>query len=228
MAAMGGSNSVVQTGFRARNDDGSETTATWKAALNTNWYQPYGQNFRLRILTERDSLANGWNVQHLLQASYNGGAYFAVTTATSIVKIVSSTYFTDGDDTTQQLGSLTWTGDVGDEGMISGTTDNTTATMFYDLGNDMEFEFEVCMQVIEADVSIRDTIAFRGYDNTGATTYSGGYSETPTLTVAHPNTIGDATQTIRSAGRAAGFLGPAVDAIPAAVFAARSAQYIGR
>ena len=43
-----------QIAFRGRNDDGSETTATWIAAQNTNWTQPTGTNFRVRFEVEED------------------------------------------------------------------------------------------------------------------------------------------------------------------------------
>lgn len=38
-----------QTHFRARNDDGSETTATWYAAQDTNFTAPLSTNLRLRM-----------------------------------------------------------------------------------------------------------------------------------------------------------------------------------
>ena len=34
----------TQVGFRGRNDDGTETTATFIAAVNTNWTQLTGVN----------------------------------------------------------------------------------------------------------------------------------------------------------------------------------------
>lgn len=39
-----------QEGYRWRNDDGSESTATWLAAQDTDTQQPTGQNLRLRML----------------------------------------------------------------------------------------------------------------------------------------------------------------------------------
>jgi hypothetical protein len=46
---------VVQEGFRFRNDDGSETTATWKASQDTNITAEAGQNVRLRTLIDLTS-----------------------------------------------------------------------------------------------------------------------------------------------------------------------------
>ena len=41
--------SIRQFGFRFRNDDESETSATWKATQNTNITLPPGDPVRLRI-----------------------------------------------------------------------------------------------------------------------------------------------------------------------------------
>lgn len=42
--------------YRFRNDDGSETTATWKAAQDTDITIGKGENFRLRVLTNVNSV----------------------------------------------------------------------------------------------------------------------------------------------------------------------------
>lgn len=61
-----GAVSLEQEGFRWRNDDGSETTATWKGAQDADITNPTGQNMRLRILvnatgdpTSKDFLLEG-------------------------------------------------------------------------------------------------------------------------------------------------------------------------
>jgi hypothetical protein len=41
-----------QEGFRFRNDDGSESTATWKASQDTNVTAVKSANTRLRVLTD--------------------------------------------------------------------------------------------------------------------------------------------------------------------------------
>jgi hypothetical protein len=43
---------VVQEGFRWRNDDGSETTATWAAAQDTNASLALATNTRLRVVLD--------------------------------------------------------------------------------------------------------------------------------------------------------------------------------
>lgn len=52
--ASGGATVVTeQEGFRFRNDDGSESGATWKAAQDTNANVQVSQNFRLRFLINK-------------------------------------------------------------------------------------------------------------------------------------------------------------------------------
>lgn len=55
-----------QYGFRGRNDDGSETTATWKAAQNTSFSITPDQAFRLRfgINASGDPASAGFKVQY--------------------------------------------------------------------------------------------------------------------------------------------------------------------
>lgn len=49
MGSGGGFPSFSQTHFRFRKDDGSETTATWRAAEDTNVSIALDEPFRLRI-----------------------------------------------------------------------------------------------------------------------------------------------------------------------------------
>jgi hypothetical protein len=53
---------LEQHSFRFRNDDGSETTATWAANLNTNHTIPAGENKRLRFLVNTESGTPGASV----------------------------------------------------------------------------------------------------------------------------------------------------------------------
>jgi hypothetical protein len=58
--------SVDQFGFRARNDDGSETTATWQAAQNTAFTITPDQVFRLRLGVNAtgDPVSAGYKLQY--------------------------------------------------------------------------------------------------------------------------------------------------------------------
>lgn len=61
---------LEQEGFRFRNDDGSETTATWLAAQDTNITQPIETNTRLRMLVnangEGDPESNEYQLEYKL------------------------------------------------------------------------------------------------------------------------------------------------------------------
>lgn len=58
--------SVDQEGFRFRNDDGSETTATWAASQDTNVTKPLSANLRLRMLMNAtgDPAATAYTLYH--------------------------------------------------------------------------------------------------------------------------------------------------------------------
>jgi hypothetical protein len=47
------SGSYEQEGYRWRNDDGSETAATWKASQDTNSTTAVNNNVRVRVLINR-------------------------------------------------------------------------------------------------------------------------------------------------------------------------------
>jgi hypothetical protein len=70
---------VLRTvGYRARNDDGSETAATWMAPLNTDWTQDVDTTFRLRFQVRHLGPEESILLTPLLQcARYAGGAWGA-------------------------------------------------------------------------------------------------------------------------------------------------------
>lgn len=104
---------IVQNHFRWRNDDGSQTTATWKAAEDTNpsGVQAFNTNFRLRIATtETNSASPAASVAPRLEykagTACSGTGWTTITTSTSNAFALSaSSNFTDGAATTQQLSS---------------------------------------------------------------------------------------------------------------------------
>ncbi len=71
------SGAVEQEGFRFRTDDGSETTATWAAAQDTNLTAPLSTNLRLRLLANAtgDPAAIAYTLYHQKNGS---GGYTAV------------------------------------------------------------------------------------------------------------------------------------------------------
>lgn len=74
IGAVAGVMTVEQEGFRFRNDDGSETTATWQAAQDTNVSGPSGQNTRVRALLNATN-APVKNLSTLMYAEPGSSAY---------------------------------------------------------------------------------------------------------------------------------------------------------
>ena len=95
---------MTQDGFRWRNDDGDETSATWRAALNTD-ITPDGsvETFRLRwsILNSGGGSSDfdDWEIH----VSKNGGGYAAI--GSGDWEFVASPNVADAEVTTQQISS---------------------------------------------------------------------------------------------------------------------------
>lgn len=83
---------AIQEGFRFRNDDGSETTATWLAAQDANAYKPLNQNVRLRMLID----STGDLPSALVRLYYKrtiDGAYSPVPTVASVPEAFGTVTF---------------------------------------------------------------------------------------------------------------------------------------
>ena len=74
---------VVQQSFRGRNDDGSETAATWIAATNTNWTQAADETFRVRFVVQ-ETAGGAASGSYVVQRNINGGGWVTVTTAGAV------------------------------------------------------------------------------------------------------------------------------------------------
>lgn len=165
-----------QSAFRLRNDDGSQTAATWIAATNTNATISTGVNFRIRLaLLETAGGSGNVNNAHL-QYNLAGGGWLEVTTTTP-VQLVASAFVADGTATTQQITTGTF---------VSGTfdSDGTVAAVSF-AGNDRtEFEYSVIIDA--AQVSNGQTVQFRIVDGTSPFTT---YAQTPTVTIDEPAAV---------------------------------------
>lgn len=169
--------SFTQTRFRFRNDDGNETTATFKAAENTAITQAVQSALRVRIQIDETASRAWTNKTWNLRYSLNGGAYTAVSASTPI-QFASSSNFADGDDCTAQLTAATGAFTSNNNGMKETTGGATNS------GNAGEyFETEWCLTIDETQVAHGDTINLRVYDGTTAITT---YSQTPGITVSDP------------------------------------------
>lgn len=100
---------INQTKYRWRNDNGSETTATWKAAENT----AITLADTISILRARIELQNNsgavYDIDESLEYSSNGGTTWTTITnaPTNAFIYQSSTNVTDGDATTNQISTGT-------------------------------------------------------------------------------------------------------------------------
>src|SRR4051812_33053217 len=143
----------TQVSFRGRNDDGSESAATWKAANNTNWTQLVGVNFRVRFcVSETGTTASTHTGQ--VQYNKNSAGWVSVTGSSSVVKAVSTTQYSDDAATTKQLATGTFVA-----GKCESSSGVTTATG--SIAQNSQTDMEYCLQIVDADVAGGDTIQLR-------------------------------------------------------------------
>lgn len=167
---------LTQTTFRGRNDDGSETTATWKATAGTDWTQPVDTNFRIRFNINASTAAPSSPQAFKFMYSHNGGAYAPIATASSVVRPSASANFADAALTTEQLAGA-GTFNAGRMDSSSGSANgfiNAPA-----VGQDTEIE--ACLQLRSVDVANGDTVNLRAY--AAGPVPLNAYTDTPTITV---------------------------------------------
>lgn len=151
--------SFTQSAFRFRNDNGSETTATWAATSGTNVNFSPITTFRLRFVVQQTAAATtGLTQTFKLRYSLNAAAYADVgligTTATPII-FANSANVTDGTVTTKQLGAGTF---------VAGGIDNNNAqSVTYTSGSATETEIEFVLQLYAPLSKPGDTIDLRVY-----------------------------------------------------------------
>lgn len=158
-----------QRSFRGRNDDGNETTATWKAAINTNWSQALDTKFRVRFEIQETSGTAGPDPSPLWRLQYrkNGGSWTNVTgTSTNVRSTSSSGGVSDGTRTTNQLANGTGTFRQGEVDASNGRVGGFSGGLY--TGNDhSEEEFVITLR--SADLSTSDLIELRIAHESGPT-----------------------------------------------------------
>jgi len=143
--------------FRFRNDDGSETSATWKASQNQNVVQPVLENFRIRLLNQMTNSGDATNTTAALQFRVNGGSWQAVGAALSTtlaVRVVASSNVDHETATTSQL-----TGGTGS--FVPGfllTLSSGAPEVSYTSGSHSEYEWCIELTDLAED---EDVIEFR-------------------------------------------------------------------
>lgn len=167
-----------QDSFRGRNDDGSESAATWKAAVNINWTQTVDENFRVRFLIQETAGHAGSNQEMQLQYNLNAAGWNNVNAASSVVRSFAGQLVEDGD-TTQQIGAGTFLTPNGGQDEVDGIT----AVNAMDFAGSDEVEAEFCVQIIGADVSDADTVELRCLRDG---IVLDAYTNTPSITVDKP------------------------------------------
>jgi hypothetical protein len=160
---------VVQQGFRGRNDDGSQSGATWKAALNTNWSQNVDEAFRVRVIIEETAGGSANNYSYTLQYNLNSGGWVSVG-VTGAIHSVASSFVSDATATTQQISSGAF---------VAGEFDSDSGASNISLES-QKTEMEYSLIIDGALVSNGDQIQIRA---TNSGTALNGYTNTPSITV---------------------------------------------
>src|SRR6476659_4801655 len=170
---------IGQAGFRLRNDDGNETTATWKAAQNSNVTQQCDTNLRVRFLMQNTGTTGSNNLVAQLRVSLNAGAYADVNASSTVVRSVASPNVTDAANITQQL--------TGGTGTFIGLTgydevDGAAGGASLDIPASGNFEVEYCIQLRGVDLNNGDQVQLK-VTNAG-TDFTGTYAQVPSIIVA--------------------------------------------
>jgi hypothetical protein len=179
VAGVGGGTPVLdQKAYRFRNDDGSESAATWKAAQNTNVTLSEDATFRLRFEVQ-ETAGNPASTfdhrQYKLQHRRNNGTWDDTGPSSLVIRTIASTHVVPDEATTNQLTAGTGTFSAGavdeDDGAL------TVASIA--ASGHTEVEFVLILR--GADVEGADTIQLRLRRLSGNPLDT--YTQTPTVTV---------------------------------------------
>jgi hypothetical protein len=168
--------------YRVRNDDGSESGATWKAAQNTDVSIPEGEVFRVRFLLQETGgigyvQATG---DYMLRRKLNAGSFLFVGAESGTVVLGSASAFvTDETATTSQL-----TGGSGS--FVAGKVEASNARLQAPLTANNYTELEFTIVIPAADVVDGDVVEIELAQLTEAL---GGPTERITITNTATNPI---------------------------------------
>lgn len=139
--------SLRTTQYRWRNDDGNQTTATWKAAANTPiTINTINENIRLRMEMDNDN-GSGYleECDGILVYSYDNGATWTEMTnaATDHFTCAPSTNLTHNSNTTSQMTGTTGTFYLGTfyPGKVISALPDLNSWASVDDGGRMEYEW---------------------------------------------------------------------------------------
>lgn len=144
------------TDFRWRNDDGSETTATWYTKDSQSIRIDRNARKRIRfVIRDTGSRTGSGTVQFGLQWSTDMVNFTTVNVSSSYVRFFDSSYITNQEATTQQLSTGTFkAGQVVDSGTWTGNitgfgTNNVTEIEFTIDGYSLVIQKHLYLRVVE-------------------------------------------------------------------------------
>ncbi len=172
-------------GTRFRDDLFTESASGdgWLAAIDTDInFAINGGGFRFRYcMTNEDGAESPRTCQ--LRYSHNGGAFFTINASASlVVRVIDTTFWANQDDSTDfsdanDLYTAAWADTTNnylvDAGSITGNASFPAPTR--------RLESEWKLELQEADVSVGDTVDFRGYAAGNA--FTQGYDHTPRMDI---------------------------------------------
>ena len=165
-----------QTGFRFRNDDGSESAATWKDAENTNiTVEVTARNVPLRVrIQARQTGSTTAGLTGFLRCKINAGSYLQVNASSTGVESLASGNFADEDATTNQLTGTPFVAGKMDEVdgscLVTGSVVQNSYT-----------EHEYSIQLTADELSHGDVLSFEEY-RTSSSAFS-TYTQVGTITI---------------------------------------------
>jgi hypothetical protein len=206
---------LTQFYFGFRNDNGSEITATWMAATNTNVTNiAKNTNFRIRISTN----AGGGSViitpqlEYLLASGHSctSTGWTKISTSTSnAFALASSANFTDKASTTQQLSYLIFV--AGEILQATNPADSISLPSTY--FTEHEYSIKATTNASDNTAYIfrlsNNGAAFGGYSVCPQATTSAAVSA-PTVTTSSPSPISDTSATLNGNITATGGANPTV------------------
>ena len=167
----------TQIAFQYRDDDGSETAATDRQAVNTNDTLELDTNYRMRIGVQGTHTggSGSFDLTPAFQYNVDGLGWNNITTTSANVRAFASglPHFTDDDATTEQL--------LQSQTFVAGHMDDDGSTTLVNLSETEESEFEICFQLRSADLSGGESVEIRIVDSGVALNT---YTATPSITVA--------------------------------------------
>jgi hypothetical protein len=174
-----GSANTGQQRFWWRQDNGTETTASFRGALGTPWSPAAGDldtpqriRFELGNTGGMDESSGSYNLYY----DIDNGGYNPLTTSSSKVKLVSSAQSISDDDTTSEQMS-------GAQTFQAGRYDETGSSTNITIVAGQETEVEFCIQFDSATITGGEVIKFQVYRDTSALD---SYANTPSSTLPTP------------------------------------------